>query len=143
MEIKLYKATLDIMPWVNEVYQRISFMPSDFSKEYIAIAEVEGKKIGLGRLVQIDDELELGGMYVEEEYRGKGIAQKIVEHLLQQAPKGKLIYCIPFVHLETFYKSFGFADAVVDDELPQEIKTKMGFCGKTYDTKILLLQLVK
>lgn len=139
----LYKAAKNDMPWVNGVYERITFMPSDFSKEYIAIAKMEGKRIGLGRLVQIDDVLELGGMHVEDEYRGKGIAKEIVEHLLAQAPKGKLVYCIPFKYLETFYKSFGFVDAPITTNLPQEIKTKMGFCGETYDTEISLLQMSK
>lgn len=143
MVTQLHKATLSDKPWVDSIYTKIQFMPSDFSKEYIAIAYINGEKVGLGRLVQIEDVLELGGMYVDEGYRGKGIAKAIVQHLLAQAPQGKLVYCIPFAHLEVFYKSFGFVNAPVQENLPQEIKTKMGFCGKTYNTKVSLLQLLK
>lgn len=143
MSLKLYKATKSEMSWVNAVYEEIQFLPSDFNNEYIVIAEVNGEKAGLGRLIQINDALELGGMYVKDNYRGNGIAQKIVEHLLAQAPKGKLVYCIPFAHLVNFYKSFGFLDAEVTNATPQEIKHKIGYCSQTYKADTLLLQMVK
>lgn len=143
MQTQLYKATETDMLWVDSIYTKIQFLPSDFDNEYIVIAEVNGEKAGLGRLIQINDVLELGGMYVKDNYRGNGIAQKIVEHLLAQAPKGKLVYCIPFAHLVNFYKSFGFLDAEVTSSTPQEIKHKIGYCSQTYKTDILLLQMVK
>lgn len=143
METTLYKAKESDMDWVNTTYANIKFMLSDLNNEYVVIADADGEKIGVGRLIQIGNKLELGGMYVDSKHRGKGIAKRIVEHLLQQAPKGVLVYCIPFKHLEAFYKSFGFEDAEINDAVPQEIKTKIGYCSQTYSTDTSLLQLVK
>lgn len=143
MQTQLQKATKNDIHWVDSIYTKIQFLPSSFNKEYIVIAKVNDEKVGLGRLIQIGGILELGGMYVSDNYRGKGIAKAIVQHLLAQAPKGKLVYCIPFAHLASFYKSFGFVDAEITDEIPQEIKHKIGYCSQTYSTETLLLQMVK
>jgi hypothetical protein len=66
-----------------------------------------------------------------------------VLHLLQQAQTGKIVYCIPFAHLEGFYKSCGFSYAEINDTLPAQIKEKIGYCNQTFETKTLLLKLVK
>lgn len=143
VEYQLYTASKNDIPWIDSIYTKIQFLPSDYSKEYIVIAKANNEKVGLGRLIQIDNVLELGGMYVADNYRNKGIAGAIVKHLLAQAPKGKLVYCIPFAHLAGFYKSFGFVDAKISDDIPQEIKHKIGYCSQTYSTETLLLQMVK
>lgn len=140
----LRKALPADMDWVNNIYKNIDFLPSVYEKEYVAIAD-EGNDIhGVGRLITLEyGSYELGGMYVDENQRGKGIARAIVMHLLQQAPEGKAVYCIPFAHLEGFYKSCGFADTEINDALPAEIKQKIGYCNQTFAAKTLLLKLIR
>lgn len=140
----LRKALPADMDWVNNIYKNIDFLPSVYEKEYVAIAD-EGNDIhGVGRLITLEDgSYELGGMYVDENQRGKGIARAIVMHLLQQASEGKAVYCIPFAHLEGFYKSCGFADTEINDALPAEIKQKIGYCNQTFAAKTLLLKLIR
>ncbi|MBS0622859.1 MAG: GNAT family N-acetyltransferase [Verrucomicrobia bacterium] len=75
----LRRAEPSEISWVNQCYAEVQFIHSNFDREVIAIAEVNGQKAGLGRLVTINDEnLELGGMYVFEEFRGQGIARKVL-----------------------------------------------------------------
>ena len=97
------------MEWVNKCYDEVEFVHSNFDKEIIAVAELDGHRAGIGRLVTIDsNHLELGGMYVFESYRNRGVASAIVDFLLKRNSMGCTVYCIPFEHLVSFYKGFGF-----------------------------------
>lgn len=80
------------LAWANARYEEVQFLPST-AKDFLAVAEVGGEKVGLGRLVAVDDTTgELGGMYVLPAY----------------SPYQQL-FCIPFAHLESFYAGFGFS----------------------------------
>lgn len=127
--------------WINECYENVGFIPSNFDKEIIAIAEYENQKAGIGRLVHIDGHnLELGGMYVFETFRGKGIARQIVDFLLGKVLPSQKVYCIPFQHLEHFYKAFGFVTC--HGKIPQELLKKYNWCQTQYTqpTSLLVLQ---
>ncbi len=127
--------------WINEMYHTIGFAPSNFETEFIMIAEMNGEKCGLGRLVDIDDNnVELGGIYVLKEYRGSGIAEKIVSHLLENTIQNKNIWCLPFEHLQNFYLKFDFLDQKGSDiEVPGAIKLKYKWCNQNYEDKVILL----
>ncbi|MBF8263503.1 MAG: hypothetical protein HW387_1168 [Parachlamydiales bacterium] len=119
--------------WINERYDEVHFMHSKFEKEIIAIAEYDGQKAGLGRLVTLDDgHLELGGMYVLEAYRRHGIARKIVPFLLDLADEGKIVYCIPFQHLLSFYEKFGFVPCHDVSNISEDLKAKIQWCSEMY-----------
>lgn len=140
----LRKALPADMDRVNQVYRNIDFLPSVYEKEYIALVTENEQYYGMGRLITIDENnYELGGMYVDDSQRGKGIARNIVMHLLNQVSAGTTVYCIPFAHLEGFYKSCGFADTEINDALPAEIKQKIGYCNQTFSAKTLLLKLIR
>ena len=73
------QAEKEELPWINSQYKEVGFVISSFDNEFIAIVEVNGKKAGLGRLVVVDHEnLELGGIYVLNEFRRMGVADHIV-----------------------------------------------------------------
>ena len=126
--------------WINNKYDEVAFVHSTFDKELIAIAEVNDEKIGVGRLVTIDENnLELGGMYVFEDFRGQGVAKKIVEFLLKFSKSTQKIYCIPFQHLTSFYNALGFIQCIDLDQVPKEILTKYLWCKDKYSTPTALL----
>ena len=52
-EVSVRKATLDEIEWINSSYDRVGFMHSDLSKEIVVIAEIDGQRAGLGRLVEV------------------------------------------------------------------------------------------
>ncbi len=106
----------------------------------IAVAEYEGQRAGLGRLVTLDEHhAELGGMYVFEPYRGKGIAKEIVQFLLNQGHLFQTIYCIPFEHLISFYQQYGFAPCSELDAVPSELAAKYQWCKQQYPYPTALL----
>lgn len=131
------------MDWVNKHYDDVEFVHSNFDNEIIAIAELDGHKAGIGRLVTIDsDHLELGGMYVFESYRNQGVAAAIVNFLLKSNSKGCTVYCIPFEHLSTFYKGFGFISCDNLKKVPKEVLDKYLWCKEKYShpTSLLILE---
>ena len=70
--IEVRAAKKSEMEWINTKYDEVEFVHSIFDKEVIAVAEANGQKAGIGRLVTIDENnFELGGIYVFEEFRGR------------------------------------------------------------------------
>jgi GNAT superfamily N-acetyltransferase len=131
------------MDWINNCYDEVEFVHSIFENEFIAIAELDGQKAGIGRLVTIDsNHLELGGMYVFQSFRNRGIARAIVDFLLKHHAKAGTIYCIPFVHLVSFYKGFGFVSCTDHQKVPKELLDKYLWCKEKYchPTALLILE---
>lgn len=129
--------------WINSCYDQIEFMHSDFDSEIIAIAEFDGQKAGLGRLVKMDEEqFELGGMYTFEAFRGKGAAKEIVKFLLSHVKPLQRVYCIPFEHLLPFYKQRGFKNCSDQELVHQKILDKYQWCREKYahPTALLVLE---
>jgi len=126
------------LAWANACYTEVKFQASSPS-DFIALAETEQGKAGLGRLVRIDAHCaELGGIYILPAYRGHGLARAIVDFLLQHSPY-ETLYCIPFTHLEPFYRGFGFVPLPQGAALPCAIAEKLNWCRQQYAPAISLL----
>lgn len=126
------------LAWANERYDEIHFLPSK-AADFVVVAEIEGRKVGLGRLVRIDDtSAELGGIYVLPAFRGGRIAQAIVAYLLQESPYRNL-FCIPFAHLERFYLGFGFRRVPAETAVPRVVAEKVNWCTETYPASVCVL----
>ncbi len=135
------KADMREIAWINECYDEVGFVHSDYQREFIAIAEVDGERAGIGRLVTVNSgAFELGGIYVFDPYRGKGVAAKIVDFLTENAEVGRAIFCLPFAHLAGFYQQHGFRKCNKDevDEVPEEVRKKHQWCNSKYPNETLL-----
>ncbi len=142
MDVTVRKAFRDELEWINSRYDEVGFKHSDFNRELIAIAQVNGNRAGIGRLVTISDtEAELGGIYVFTDYQGRGVAEKIVEFLLQHSGGFKKIFCLPFAHLQHFYGKYGFVPTNGYQDVPPEVCEKHHWCNCTYEHETLLLVL--
>lgn len=147
--LNYYRQPLQLRPadkseieWINSCYDQVEFIHSDFDNEVIAIAEFGGQKAGLGRLVKIDEtHVELGGMYVFEFFRGKGIAKELVKFLLTHVKSSQVVYCIPFEHLLPFYKQCGFTNCSDLKSIPEKILDKYRWCQEKYTHPTALLVL--
>lgn len=129
--LSLRPAREDEIDWINATYRAIEFQQSDFDNEYILIAEIENERVGLGKLVKIDeDNIELAGVYVRHEYRGAGIADHIVNYLCEVNPfdTSVVMWCLPFEHLVGFYAKFGFSPCQMTT-LPDGILKKINWCS--------------
>lgn len=127
--------------WVNSKYKEANFKLSDYNNEHIVVVGINSKKAGLGRVVSIDkNNLELGGIYMFDKYRGIGVADKIVSFLCgANIDKKSVIWCLPFEKLKDFYKKVAFT---INNSLPpKEILRKLEWCNspENYSEKVLLL----
>jgi len=130
--------------WVNQQYQKLNFKPSELQRDHVAIAKYHTKPVALGRLCRVEKSaFELGGMYVQEAFRGMGIARQLIQFLLGRKDFLSRVYCLPFIHLQSFYESEGFREVSAKDlaKVPLEILDKHSWCNETYPYEVLLLEL--
>jgi GNAT superfamily N-acetyltransferase len=140
--VRVRQANPEEINWINERYDEVSFIHSDLARDFVAIAELDAVRAGLGRVVRIDPATaELGGMYVLTEFRGQGIADAIVRFLLNQSRIYSTIYCIPFAHLSEFYQRFGFVPCQEPSTAPEEVRSKHAWCNGYYPHPTMLLVL--
>lgn len=140
--LEIRNAEKSEISWINACYDEVEFVHSIYEREKIAVAEMDGQKAGLGRLVRLDSvNFELGGMFVFESFRGKGIATKIVKFLLSEILPEHRVYCIPFEPLIPFYHQFGFMPCKELEPVPHEISTKYLWCKNKYPQPTSLLVL--
>lgn len=134
------QATTAEIPWINARYDELEFVHSDFDNEFIAIVDTDTGKAGIGRLINVEENIrELGGMYVADTHRKQGIARKIVMFLLEQSTPAETVYCVAFDHLVDFYKSCGFENAQHPEKAPAKVTAKADWCQSKYPQKTTLL----
>ena len=134
------RATAADLPWINSQYDEIKFVRSDLANEFVAIAECQGERVGLGRIVQIsNDTAELGGMFVLPEFRSRGVAHQVIRTLLSYADRFDTIYCLPFEPLATFYEGHGLSAVSELSNVPKQVLRKHHWCNEKYEHPTLLL----
>ena len=134
-------ATPDDAGWIQEQYNNLNFIPSDLERETVVIAEVDGRRAGMGRLVPAGDGAwELGGMFVGDAYRGRGIAKAIVDELIRHAGSNRDVYCIPFAELEALYASSGFR-RIEPVNIPAKVQEKLAWCVRQMPRPVILMKL--
>ncbi len=139
MKIELRTATQADAGWINDRYASVHFIPSDLVRDTIVVAEIEGFPAGMGRLVPAGEGVcELGGMYVFEEHRGRGVARAIIDELLRQAG-AREVYCIPFADLTALYAAAGFA-AADPENATDAIRAKLAWCKREHERPVALLR---
>ena len=108
LEIRLLRD--DELAWAADRYREIKFSISPPDAIGL-VAELEGARVGLGRLIEYEPGVvELGGIWTDLGARNRGIARAMVSALIERAGPVRL-WCVPFAHLEPFYTSVGFAAA--------------------------------
>lgn len=141
-KVTIKKAERSEIEWINSKYDEIGFVKSNYDNEFIIIAKVENEYAGLGRLSKIDDRnIELGGIYTFSEFRGLGVADKIVGALCSENTFGKsTTWCLPFENLLSFYSKFGFKNHL-NETVPNEVAKKLEWCNSEnrYEKKVMLL----
>lgn len=138
MAIAVRKILGSELGWANARYAEIGFVAAA-ETDLVVIAELDGVRAGLGRLVPVAaDMAELGGIYVLPQFRGKAVARAIVTWLLNHSPYDRL-FCIPFAHLEHFYAGFGFAPVSPDAAVPPAVTGKRHWCEQRYPDGVKLL----
>lgn len=127
------------LAWINARYAEVDFVPSG-ADDIIAIAAVDGTAAGLGRVVPADAGIgELGGMLVFDQFKGHGLARRLIARL-QELPQFEILYCLPFARLEALYASMGFARVADEAGVPPLVSKKYRWCNGHYPEPVLLMR---
>ncbi len=138
MKIRKYKSSdkEEIYEMVAEILGNIfNGDPTQFKllkefrikKDYLLflVVEIDGKIVGTMALKKINKEtVRLKRMYTRKEYTGRGIAQKLLNHLIDFSKKNNykkiLLHTYPIMkNANRFYKKNGFVETTGDD--PEQI----------------------
>lgn len=125
--------------WADALYREVRFLPlADNHRAWVA--EVDGAPAGIGRLVEMEEDAaaELSGIVTLPAFRGLGVAERVVEKLIQENRQPTL-YCIPLPELEGFYQRFGLEEVARNGDLPCALRTKLNMCDVTHAARVTLL----
>jgi GNAT superfamily N-acetyltransferase len=126
------------LAWANERYAEIDFLASP-ATDFIAVAHSGGTPVALGRVSQVSATAgELGGIYVFPEFRGLGIAKRLVDFLVHQCGL-ETLFCLPFERLHGLYILAGFALQPIDATVPEKVLGKHAWCNSHYGERVLLM----
>ena len=117
----------------NSTYASQEFLLSNPERDRTWGVLVGGELIALGRLQHYaDGAYEIGGFWVEEGHRGRGLARALVHHALERAPAEAEVWCIPYDHLTDFYLGFGMQCVIDLERVPASIREKLSWCTGTW-----------
>lgn len=133
-EFQIVSIRDDALASANRVYDRNEFLPSDPERDRTWGVVLDGEPIALGRLQHYSDgAYEIGGFWVEEAHRGRGLARALVHYALERAPVDADVWCIPFDHLTDFYLGFGMQVVVDRQCAPDSIREKLSWCAGIWE----------
>lgn len=107
--------------WVNEHQQK-----ADPAADRIFALFADGTLAGVARCKLHTDGDELDGVCLPEQFRGQGLARRLVEELIT-ACGGRILYLHSTFELIRFYRSFGFVP-IPKNDLPRTIKERFAMC---------------
>ena len=82
------------------------------------IAEVDENLAGFGRIKSYSSFYELSSLGVLEEYRNKGVGEKLIKHLIDTVPADEVWIT---TRIADYFQKFGFQEV---DNPPEELKQK-------------------
>lgn len=111
---KIQFAFCDVYKQKNELINEIKQNP--YTKLYVYTENDE--IIGLLHLNDIYDRYEINNIYVLEKFRNKGIASKLIEHIIELGKKNKIINITLEVKKNNYnaiklYKKYNFEDKAI------------------------------
>lgn len=103
---------------IRELIHSVGINPLGLDwKRFVVAVNDRDEMIGCGQLKPHGkDILELASLAVYPEYRGKGVARAVIEHLLKNSPRPLYLTCRS--SLGVLYEKFGFV-SVPYDEMPR------------------------
>ncbi len=107
-QIILRPALASDNPKIHSLIHRVGINPMDLNWRHFTIAtNSRGDFIGCGQLKpHKDGSLELASLAVEEQFRGKGVARALIEHLMAKGSRPLYLMCR--AELQPLYEKFGF-----------------------------------
>ena len=117
-EYTLHPATATDAKTIRQIISLVQINPISLNwRRFILAVDRQGKIIGCGQVKPHGDgSLELASIAVLPDWRGNGIARRIIDQLLEQYPGRLFLTCRS--RLEPLYQKFGFQAIQLADMPP-------------------------
>lgn len=123
MNIQLCKAKEEDFSYIQEKIKNYILDPTGIELRQFFVARMNAKTVAFGRIVDHGDFFEIASLGVDYYHRGKGLGQRMLSHLVQEA-RGiyppKPIYGV--THIKQFLIGCGFV--VVESNYPAYLDYK-------------------
>ena len=126
MNPTIQTATHHQLPDIIELLEMMNLDAEELDAEEFVVAHLDGEIIGIGRVRNYEDVLELCSIGVIESYRNKGIGTAIIQSLLSLYPE-QSIYIV--TEIPVFFKRFNFHET---ESFPESINEKVTRCKESY-----------
>lgn len=126
MTINVRELLVSEFGMAEKVWQNYHQQKADPAADRIFAVFVDGALAGVARCKLHTDGNELDGVYVLEQFRGQGLARRMVGGLIT-AYGDAMLYLHSTLELIQFYRSFGFVP-IQENDLPLTIKERFVMC---------------
>lgn len=138
--VTIRRARPEEMEALQASWASIDFAPSGADDVILVALDDAGARVGQGRLVPMGDgHVELGGMWVRDAWRGRGVASALVRSLLDAAG-GAVVWCVPWADLAAYYQGLGIPDVAPEETAPEGVRAKLAYCRARYARAVTLLR---
>lgn len=130
--IVLHQASVEDFSSVIRLYEEWGYGGSYSPDDRIWLADAGSETVGVVRLVNEQELLILRGMFVTAQWRGNGIASRLLRHVTEGLDEP--CWCIPYASLEGFYRRAGFVP-VGEQDAPVFLQERLGryrWTGRNY-----------
>ncbi len=117
----------------NEVWSHYHDQKAHPGSDRIFGALIGGYLVGAARCSKHPDGYDVDGVFVLSEYRGRGIARKLMDLLIRECGEQETLYMHSRTELIDFYASFGFC-LISERELPKTIRDRFIFHSGELET---------
>ena len=122
---------------IIELLELMNLDAEELVAEEFVVAHLDGEIIGIGRVRDYEDTLELCSIGVVETYRNKGIGTAIIQSLLSLYPE-QSIYIV--TEIPVYFKRFNFDEI---ESFPESINEKVTRCKASYACEKPVVMLLK
>ena len=114
--LQITKGNISNLQDVRVFYEKCNYDGGVKQEDYLFIAKIDDKLVGVVRLSPEMNVLVLRGMQVLPKFQGQGIGTKLLKNCNNYLAR-QSCYCIPWNHLRSFYGQIGFEE-ISPTELP-------------------------
>lgn len=116
MPVSIRMAVREDFPAIRSLIHQSGINPTGLKWERFVVAEMDGDFAGCGQLKpHSDGTLELASIAVVPPFRGRGVADAVIRHLLGQAPRPLYLNCRS--GLQALYEKYDFR-VLGEQEMP-------------------------
>ncbi|MEM9952328.1 MAG: GNAT family N-acetyltransferase [Chloroflexota bacterium] len=118
-DIIIRPATEEDTETIKAMVNRERLNPLSLDWTHFLIAEIDGNIAGIGQIKLHKDCEELASLVTNPDYRGRGVASKMIAELEQRAGRPLYLRCAD--KMQPYYEKFGY-QVVTWREAPQSLK---------------------